>query len=55
MLIARVTTSRVIGIPFTSTEDYVAGRRYSVRALRLQSNLSGNHYDLSVGRIATAP
>lgn len=53
--ITRVTSTPVVGTSFTSTDDYVAGRRYSVRALRLQSNLSGNHYDLSVGRVATAP
>ncbi len=53
--ITRVTGSPVSGTSFTSTIDYAAGRRFSVRALRLQTNWSGSHYDLSLGRVATAP
>lgn len=53
--ITRITTSPVTDTAYTSTLDYGAGRRFSVRALRLQSNLSGSHFDLSLGRVANAP
>ncbi|MBK8172013.1 MAG: hypothetical protein IPK60_16935 [Sandaracinaceae bacterium] len=53
-VVTRLTTSPVTGTTYASTtESYVEGRRFMVRAVKLEAGSSGSYYNLSLGAIAT--
>jgi hypothetical protein len=52
--ITRITEEPVVGTSFTSTQQFMPGARYMVRALKLVTTPSGSYYDLSLGALAIA-
>ncbi len=53
-VVTRLTTSPVSGTTYTSTtESYLEGRRFMVRAVKLEAGSSGSYYNLSLGAFAT--
>jgi hypothetical protein len=45
----QLTTTPVPGTPFTTNQNYVAGEKYLIKTVKLQSNLSGDFFNHSVG------
>ena len=52
--ITRITEEPVVGTSFTSSQQFIPGARYMVRALKLLTTPSGSYFDLSLGALAVA-
>jgi hypothetical protein len=50
----RVNTNLITGTSFTSTQAFLAGTQYMVRAVKLQTPVGGSYTNLSMGVLATA-
>ncbi len=50
----RVNTNLITGTSYTSTQTFVSGTQYMVRAVKVQNPASGSFTNLSLGALATA-
>ena len=50
----RLNASSVAGNTYNSTDAFVAGTQYMVRAVKLETSASGSYWNLSLGALATS-